>query len=175
MSITLISITVILKKCAISNSTVSFLIPLLLHWKIFAYIYIKWNTFIRNWKREISFHSHTFLSSRVVINEWRRGGCSLPCGTRYRGNQLSNIPYSHPLYLRVVMASMSLKNCWERAVSELSTSTLIPLPKLPYPEICQSTVFLRVYDQSDKTKLYAMKVEKKKEERKDSKLKMEVR
>ncbi|KAF8358437.1 hypothetical protein PRIPAC_93432 [Pristionchus pacificus] len=32
----------------------------------------------------------------------------------------------------------------------------------------------KVYDQSDKTKLYAMKVEKKKEERKDSKLKMEI-
>ncbi|KAF8363770.1 hypothetical protein PRIPAC_90693 [Pristionchus pacificus] len=32
----------------------------------------------------------------------------------------------------------------------------------------------KVYEQSDKTKLYAMKVEKKKEERKDSKLKMEI-
>ncbi|GMT02519.1 hypothetical protein PENTCL1PPCAC_24693, partial [Pristionchus entomophagus] len=32
----------------------------------------------------------------------------------------------------------------------------------------------KVYESSDKTKLYAMKVEKKKEERKDSKLKMEI-
>ncbi|GMR47521.1 hypothetical protein PMAYCL1PPCAC_17716, partial [Pristionchus mayeri] len=32
----------------------------------------------------------------------------------------------------------------------------------------------KVYEQSDKTKSYAMKVEKKKEERKDSKLKMEI-